>query len=148
MDGTLKIREARCDDAEAIVELFSDLNYQIYSKDEFKRIFKDMTEDKNTWGLYVADISDRPVGFVSVNIRGCLRLEGIMASIEELVVKRELRNTGIGSKLLKKAIDFADMHLCKRIEVLTSTWRESYKRGFYLKNGFSEHDSAVFRINK
>ncbi|MCX7965096.1 MAG: GNAT family N-acetyltransferase [Syntrophorhabdaceae bacterium] len=150
LSHTTKIRDAHLDDMDIIIELFGDLNYEIHNTDGFRRLFEIMVEERNTWGLFVADNLEKqePVGFVSVNIRPCLRLEGLMASIEELVVKKEFRGMGIGSMLLEKAISFANEHYCKRIEVLSSTWRESYKREFYIKNGFIEHSSAVFRINK
>jgi len=33
-----------------------------------------------------------------------------------------------------------------RLELETNRARESYRRGFYIKNGFTEADSAVMRI--
>jgi N-acetylglutamate synthase-like GNAT family acetyltransferase len=48
--------------------------------------------------------------------------------------------------LLEQAKGIARHSGCRRLELLTNRSRKSYRREFYVKNGFTEADSAVMRI--
>jgi N-acetylglutamate synthase-like GNAT family acetyltransferase len=148
MKHSFIIRRASLEDLDAITHLLKDLDYHIQDQENFKRIGSLILKQDPTWAVFMALRSDKPVGFISIHVKPILKLEGHMASIEELVVQEGLRGSGVGSALLDKALSFADELHCSRIEVLSSKRRESYKRQFYTKHGFMEHPSAVFRINK
>ncbi len=148
MKNTLFIRPAIANDKERVIELLADLDYLVRSGEEFEKLWRRIALEDPAWGVFMALRSGSCVGFVSVHARPVLRLEGFMASIEELVVRKESRGSGVGAALLDKAVSFAYERGCVRIEVLSSTRRESYRRRFYENHGFGEHPSAVFRINR
>jgi GNAT superfamily N-acetyltransferase len=142
------IRKASPEDLDAITRLLEDLDYHIQKQGEFKLLGLQVLERDPAWTVFIALQSGTAVGFISIHVKPVMRLEGQIASIEELVVQKDLRGSGVGSALLDKALLFAGELHCARIEVLSSKRRESYKRNFYTKHGFTEHPSAVFRINK
>jgi GNAT superfamily N-acetyltransferase len=142
------VRRAHLNDLDAVIHLLDDLDYQIQERERLECLWEDVFRDNTAWGIFVAVQSGKPVGFVTVNVRPALRLGGRVASIEELVVEKRFRGSGVGSALLDGALSFADSLDCLRIEVLSSRRRESYKRSFYAKRGFSEHPSAIFRKEK
>jgi ribosomal protein S18 acetylase RimI-like enzyme len=52
-----------------------------------------------------------------------------------MVVSPDARGSGVGSRLLEKAIQFARLNGCKRITLLTDRDNESAQR-FYQRHGF------------
>jgi N-acetylglutamate synthase-like GNAT family acetyltransferase len=76
-----------------------------------------------------------------------MRLAGLLASVDELVVTSSRRQEGIGGMLLDAAVGHARSLQCRRIEVLQRRARESYARRFYQERDFVEVDSAVLRID-
>lgn len=58
-----------------------------------------------------------------------------VALLEDMVVSPNARGSGIGSRLLAQAIQFARLNGCKRITLLTDSANESAQR-FYQKHGF------------
>ena len=59
-----------------------------------------------------------------------------VALLEDMVVSPNVRGSGVGSLLLKQAIQFARLDDCKRITLLTDRANESAQR-FYQRHGFS-----------
>ena len=74
-----------------------------------------------------------------------MRLAGCMVTIDELVVTAGARGAGIGARMLELAKAEAARVGARRLELHTARRRASYERGFYVKNGFAEVDSAVMR---
>jgi GNAT superfamily N-acetyltransferase len=62
-----------------------------------------------------------------------------------MVVTERARGTGLGGKLLELAKSEATRVGARRLELHTARGRPAYTRGFYVKNGFVEVDSAVLR---
>ncbi|MEM5830137.1 MAG: GNAT family N-acetyltransferase [Candidatus Aenigmatarchaeota archaeon] len=67
------------------------------------------------------------------------------ALLEDVFVKEEYRNIGIGSKLVKKAIDVAKKLNCYKI-LATSRFEREYVHKFYEKLGFKKW-GFEFRID-
>jgi len=86
-------------------------------------------------GQYIAELSGEIVGFISLTFDMRLSEVGKVAVIDELVVKKDLRNIGIGSALVEYAIGFAKSTGCCMVEVATNLCREAAHR-FYERNGF------------
>jgi GNAT superfamily N-acetyltransferase len=71
---------------------------------------------------------------------------GLLVTIDEMVVAETARGAGVGARLLEHAKAEATRVGARRLELHTARPRPSYERGFYVKNGFVEVDSAVMRL--
>ena len=84
--------------------------------------------------VLVARHNDQTVGMVNLLFTISTALGEKVALLEDMVVSPAGRGTGIGTKLLSKAISFARAQGCKRITLLTDQSNESAQR-FYAKQG-------------
>jgi GNAT superfamily N-acetyltransferase len=69
------------------------------------------------------------------------------AIIENVVTHRSLRRKGIGSRLLKQAIDLAWAANCYKVMLLTGRKEEAVHR-FYESVGFNSTDKTAFIIKR
>ncbi|MGR9052881.1 MAG: GNAT family N-acetyltransferase [Gammaproteobacteria bacterium] len=95
--------------------------------------------------IFVAKLADRTVGMVSVLFLVSTAEGGRVGLIEDMVVTPELRNRGIGSRLLKYAIAHAEDIGLKRLTLLTDAPNKSAQT-FYARFGFSA--SAMLPMRK
>jgi len=123
----------------------SDLGYENLDRRAFAGAFRKVLACRDS-GILLAEDDGEPCGLLAWSLRPMLHLAGPVFSIDELVVAGPSRGLGAGQRLLKAALLLARRRGAVRVELLTNRRRESYRRGFYLKNGFSEVDSAVFRM--
>ncbi len=63
--------------------------------------------------------------------------------VSELFIAASARGTGIGSQLLDQAVDAARARGCCRIWLINNRDRDSYQRGFYAKQGWTEQPQAA-----
>ncbi|MCP4430721.1 MAG: GNAT family N-acetyltransferase [Gammaproteobacteria bacterium] len=68
-----------------------------------------------------------------------------VALLEDMVVSPNGRGQGVGSKLIRQAIEFAKGKGCKRITLLTDDDNNGAHR-FYEKHGFSRSPMVTFRM--
>ncbi len=66
--------------------------------------------------------------------------------LEDMVISKEYRSLGLGSKLLKFAIKLAKENGCKRLTLLTDADNTSAHK-FYTEKGFKLSSMIPFRIN-
>jgi GNAT superfamily N-acetyltransferase len=93
--------------------------------------------------------SDHAVGYLSVHWLPYLFLKGPEGYVSELFVSAECRGQGIGKGLLARATEEARARGCSRLMLLNIRDRESYKRQFYAKQGWTERPDAanfVYRL--
>jgi GNAT superfamily N-acetyltransferase len=139
------IRLAREEDLESIADLLNHLGYPITASG-LRPILQSMLQASETC-IFVATLTDcGVVGLISLLHFPTLRLNGRQVTIEELVIHPEHRGKGIGRELIAFARSYAQELGAVMIEVLTNRKRESFKRGFYEKNGFTLSDHSVFRL--
>ena len=141
------IRAAVEADADALYGLMTDLGYQQLSLAEFGDTFAAVLRHPEMILLVAEAASGRVVGLASISHRPQLRLAGTLATIDELVVADVMRGCGVGKALLEEAKRAASRLNARRLELETNRARDSYRRQFYIKNGFFEADSAVMRID-
>jgi GNAT superfamily N-acetyltransferase len=140
------IRQALASDEESAHKLTAALGYPGIAQAEFKKAFAEVLSHPDSF-VYIAETTDRKaIGLMTISQRPQLRLAGILVSIDELVIAEEARGLGVGGALLKEAKRFATKLGAKRLELHTNRGRISYQRAFYVKNGFSETNSAVLRL--
>ncbi|MBI3654293.1 MAG: GNAT family N-acetyltransferase [Acidobacteria bacterium] len=142
------IRRATAKDVEKAFELIQALGYTHLDGEAFKRVFKELLQHQDALILLAEHSDGRALGLMTLSQRPQLRLLGNLVCIDELVVADAARGLGIGGALLQEAKAFATTIGAQRLELNTRRSRESYRRAFYVKNGFSEADSAIMRLEK
>lgn len=144
--GRFAIRSAEASDLDAAYALVVALGYPDLEREAFARAFPAVLEHPETLVLVAEEAeTGQLVGLMSLSHRPTLRLGGVIASIDELVIAGRARGLGVGGALLARAKTEAARLGARRLELTTNRARESYRRGFYVKNGFAEANSALMR---
>ena len=145
------IRKATVKDAEGIVEVLKKADKTVYktptpyaaSSDRIALSIKMCHADKSHT-IYVAeDEIGRIVGYVSAHWLPYLFLDGPEGYLSELFIREDYRGDGIGARLLDTVKEEAKKRGCSRLLLLNSRSRESYKRSFYKKHGWTEREEAA-----
>jgi ribosomal protein S18 acetylase RimI-like enzyme len=137
----LIIRDAKESDyldiKELVKQLYNDLDIKDGMEKELKiGKFKNLMKDSELI-IYVADINDKVVGYLTINFNKALLDIGTTAIIDELVVHENYRRMGIGKRLVAKAVLRAEELGCSEIGVGTE-FENKYAREFYKRCGFAE----------
>jgi GNAT superfamily N-acetyltransferase len=140
-----RIRPARRGDAEAIGALLKELGYTNGADAGTVHWVGSHPEMEV---LVASDGRDRPIGLVSLSHRPQLRMNGRIATIDELVVTASWRRRGVGRALLKRAIERAKVLSVKRLELGTHHRRNEVAQAFCEACGFREADSVVLRFSE
>ena len=133
----LKIRNFTKNDLDDIYELMNVLYKGKLNYNRFKEIYKLKLQDKNSYYI-IAIEDDNIVGLLTSELQEKLHRENLQLFIEDLIVKEQKRNNGIGKALLENAINFAKNNHCDVVE-LTSYNNEIKAHKFYENNGFINH---------
>ena len=137
-----RVRPARRGDAEAISGLLKELGYP--NAPDLSTV-NWVVSHPEMEVLVAADSHDRAVGMLSFSHRPQLRMNGRIATIDELVVAPAWRRRGLGRALIARALERARSLSCKRMELVTHRARGEYVRTFYSACGFDEASSTVLR---
>jgi N-acetylglutamate synthase-like GNAT family acetyltransferase len=140
------VRPAALSDTDALFELLRELGYDALDRSAYDDAFGSVLSHPEMRIFVAQNESGRLIGMLALSHRPQLRLGGTLVTIDELVVTEDTRARGVGRALLDRAKDLAKELGARRIELLTNRTRESYARGFYTKNGFTEANSAVMRM--
>ncbi|MDO8827295.1 GNAT family N-acetyltransferase [Methylophaga sp.] len=95
--------------------------------------------------ILVAKQSGQIIGMVNLLYTVSTALGSRVAILEDMVIAPQHRGLGVGSELLKHAIDFAREKGCKRITLLTDNDNEAAHR-FYEQHGFTESSMLAYRL--
>lgn len=146
------IRAAQLDDANTLAELILNIGwFQHYFEDASPeevqakiahKLRLILADDSHT--VYVAEnFAGEIEGYVSVHWLPYLFMPGPEGYISELFVRETARGQGIGRRLLKQVKAAAIKRGCSRLSLLNMRPRESYQRGFYTKQGWTERADAA-----
>lgn len=94
--------------------------------------------------LLVALVDGEVVGMVSLLYTISTAEGGAAAWLEDMVVLPELRNSGVGSRLIEEATRVCHEKGIRRITLLTDKNNHSAQR-FYMRHGFYESAMVPFR---
>jgi N-acetylglutamate synthase-like GNAT family acetyltransferase len=144
MMSDVTLRVARASDLASVRTLIEELGYTGIDGGAFARGYASVLEDA-AQHVWLAELRGIVVGLMSLSTRPQIRLAGLIMTIDELVVAESTRGAGVGRKLIELAKSEAIRAGARRLELLTAKGRPSYTRRFYVKNGFTEVDSAVMR---
>ncbi len=95
--------------------------------------------------IYIAKEGDRILGMVSLLFTESTALGSRVSLLEDMVVTPDFRSQGVGSKLLKYAIEESNRLGCKRITLLVDMENHQARR-FYQKHGFHESAMVPYRF--
>jgi len=88
----------------------------------------------------------RPVGMVVLLFSVSTALGGPVATLEDLVVHPDFRGAGIGTQLLRAAVDVARAHGCLRITLLTDKDNRR-AQALYARQGFTASSMMPMRLH-
>ena len=140
------IRSATDSDAQAAFKLIAELGYRNLSFARFAPTYQSVLASAVTM-TFIAEVNGDAVGLATISFRPQLRLAANLFSIDEFVIADRARGQGVGRRFLEHLKAVAKQAGAKRLELETNRARASYRRGFYVKNGFIEADSALMRID-
>ena len=141
----ISIVKATDKDIPFILELLYDLDRPIPIDEKEIKIFRNKIKDyfsdpQKT--ILVAKQDSKIVGFVSIILLRRLNRAKLEMYIPELIVTKQLRNLGIGKKLMRYCIDLAKKKDCYRIRLESGNERKDSHK-FYKSIGF-EQSSLTF----
>jgi len=145
MNQSYNLRLATQDDVGPLTHLFLDYNeeYNI-SLDEnsvFKKTFDLLAKclSVETHTVYIATSNaGLVIGFSVVHWIPFMWLHGMEGYISEMLIHADHRGNGVGHQLLAIVEKEAMKRGCFRLILNNFHIQESYKRNFYIKNGFTE----------
>lgn len=150
--ASILIRPADFDDADTLTDLILSLGWfqhhfeGVSLEDAQVKIARqlrlNLADDSHT--VYVAENSAGEIeGYVAVHWLPYLFMPGPEGYISELFIRETARGQGIGSDLLQQVKATAIARGCSRLSLLNMRVRESYQRGFYTKQGWTERPDAA-----
>jgi len=147
----MTIRKMAEADAPAIDAILRELGVFPYfeetpKEDTVRKIRQHITmclaDDSHT--LFVAeDDEGAVVAYTAVHWIPYLMLSGPDGYVSELFVTASERGKGIGAQLLEVVKKEAQQRNCSRLSLLNLRNRESYQRGFYKKQGWTEREHVA-----
>ncbi len=140
----LRIRTAKSEDALLVSALTRELGYQATEKEIKDRLEKISADDEQE--VFVAEDST-VIGWLHIAITGPLESEPF-AEIRGVIVKKEFRGKGIGTRLINIGEEWAKNKGCGKLRVRTNTKRKEtidyYKKiGFELKKKQEIFDKEI-----
>jgi len=146
MADDLRIRPAVPGDARAIAAIWRELGWVKAMQDKSlpemeaqiaRQLAGCLDQDGHTT-LVAEKGPGRLLGYAMVHWSPCLFLPGPEGFVSELFVTDHARGKGVGGLLLKEVERLARQKGCSRLSLLNARHRDSYKRGFYAKQGWRE----------
>ena len=142
-----RIRRAEENDVDIVYKLIVALGYPGIATDDFKHSYSEVLANHQSIILLAESAEGQVLGVLTLSHRPQLRLAGTILCLDEFAVSEDRRGMGVGRALLQEAKNTAVELQAKRIELHTNRARESYARSFYVKNGFTEANSALLRLD-
>src|SRR4030095_855380 len=129
------IRSAVAADAPAVTALLRDLGYPV-ERDRIGAAIRRLLDDPGAFVLVAVDDEHGVVGLLTLSCRPVLRLQGVVATIEELAVRSDARTRGVGDRLLQYAKGLASERGWVRLEITGARRREGTRGDFFDSRGF------------
>ena len=149
MIAGLRVEPATLDDlpelTELVFELFSQEADFIPNREREARGLRLLLEQPSRGRIFVLRGPGKIIGMINLLITISTAEGGFVLILEDLIIHRDYRHQGFGTRLLAYAVDFAKKKNFLRITLLTDKPNERLKR-FFLKNGFVESDMIPMRM--
>jgi GNAT superfamily N-acetyltransferase len=142
MSSAPSIREARAHDLTAIARLYDDDDLRTVNSEQedgtspaCRSALDAIQRDPNN-RVYVAELDGAVVGTFQLTFIQQLTYGGaVVAQLESVFVGASARSRGVGTHMLRWAIEAAKQRGCRRIQ-LTSDVRRTRAHAFYERHGF------------
>src|SRR6059036_2833725 len=131
--------------SELVGELFAQESDFRPNKEKQLRGLRLIFEQPNRGRVFVLRRDNAIVGMINLLFTISTAEGGFVVLLEDLVVHREFRGHGYGSKLLQYAIDFAKQKNFLRLTLLTDR-PENVAQAFFRKHGFHESSMIPMRL--
>lgn len=146
----VRVREACAADLGAMVELLGFLFKQemdfVPSATKQRRALQAILAQPSVGRLFVLTRGQSVLGMVSLLFTVSTAEGGKAAWLEDLVVRPEQRGHGLGTRLLRAAVDWARKEGITRITLLTDATNAG-ARALYLRHGFSVSAMQPLRLH-
>ncbi len=144
-----KIEPANLSDVPQMADLLSLLFTQeadfTPDREKQERGLRLIIESAHVGVILAARDGDQVVGMVILLFTISTAEGGRVCWLEDMVVRPDRRGDGLGSRLLQRAIEYADSHEFTRITLLTDKLNAGAIR-FYGRHGFIESEMTVLRL--
>ncbi len=107
-----------------------------FSKNKTQQIYANLLQRKDTISI-VFKMQNKVVGFAYVELRDDFHVQGKVGHLGVLIVDKEIRSKGIGTKLLQQIIKLCKKAKCKKLKFTSNFKRKSAHR-FYESLGFQK----------
>jgi len=153
----LTIREVEPRDVAGLKDIIIDIGWfknKGFEEETYLKSIEKMVQwsvEKDDHLILVAEEKEELTGYASVHFMPYLFMGGAEGYVGELFVKTPWRGKGIGGELLRGAVNKSKERGCCRIRLINIRSRESYRRGFYSKQGWQERTDAadfMLRLNE
>lgn len=134
---TSVIRSAKKEDMPSVLELIKEL--AVFEKEPDAVTINVRTLEKEGFGsqplfhCFVAEVENEIIGMALVYFRFST-WKGRSLHLEDLIVKKSHRGTGVGGALYKKVIGFACQNHLERVEWVVLDWND-HAINFYERSG-------------
>jgi GNAT superfamily N-acetyltransferase len=149
MPDDIRIEPATLDDLPLLVDLLDDLFSMeadfVPDREKQERGLRLILENPARGRIFVLRTDHQLIAMVNLLITISTAEGGFVLLLEDVVVHRDHRGQGYGSRLLQYAVDFARQKKFLRITLLTDRDNAAAKR-FYLSRGFVESDMVPLRM--
>ncbi len=146
----MKIRKIVNEDAKKLLDLlFATKHFDSFLKDDEDKLLKRTSDNvksvlnDGSHLMLVAEEEGKLIGYLSAHFNPYLMFDGPECYITELFIDDEQKGKGVGAKLLEEIKKEANARGCYRMSLINLNYAESYKRNFYIKNGFEERTTAA-----
>ena len=130
------IRKIELNDLEEVFTLLDELYEHKIEYSIFVKKYKESLENNDFYGI-VAVENNKVVGVLIARIINRLAKRKNILFIDDLIVCKNFRNSGLGKLLIKNATDYALSIDCESLE-LTSLISNVNAHRFYENNGFEK----------
>lgn len=139
------VREATAADAPAVESLVYGIADELFggTLPPLADSVAQWIDDPNYWLFVAAEADGKLAGYCVLHRVPFLLIGGYEGYVTELFLRSGVRGGGIGAKLLDMAVETARAEGFKRIRLINMKTRDSYKRGFYAKQGWRERTEAA-----
>ncbi|WP_374969585.1 GNAT family N-acetyltransferase [Terrabacter sp. BE26] len=135
----VRVRLAEISDADTVGRLLRDFNEEFHvagpTTPEFAGRFKALL-GRGDVAVVLADDSGRDAGFALLTLRPTPYYDGALAQLEELYVVPSLRDRGVGTLILRMAIETVRSRGAREMHINVDEIDEDARR-FYERHGFS-----------
>lgn len=148
MSAACSLRPAQPDDALALATLLQDIGWfdrfaTGHPDEHAAQLAPLLAPSPHQLQLVACDAQGLLIGYCAVHWLPIAILQGSEGYVSELFIADSARGSGVGSQLLDQVTAAARSRGCRRLRLVNNRQRDSYRRGFYARQGWQEQAQAA-----